>query len=146
MTKRDLENREATKRVATYKPASLLPDPDPQAGIEFRYVRIRGSDGSLDMQNFSKRKREGWEPVKASDHPELQIESDTNARFPDSVEISGMVLCKNSVENVEARNEYFAQQAENQIQSVDQAVLRENDPRMPISKPERKSRTTFGRQ
>lgn len=141
MTQRDRETREASKRPQ-WKPASLLPVPDPQAGYNFRYVRV-GQNGSADLANFSKRKREGWEPVKLADHPELEVMTDVGSRFKDGVEIGGLLLCKNSSENVAARREHYADIANQQMNSVDETYLRQNDPRMPLYKPERRSRTSF---
>lgn len=100
--------------------------------------------GEGDNKNVSARLREGWEPVKAEDHPELLITSDKNSQFPGNVEVGGLLLCKTSVENVDARNEYFADRTHDQMESVDNAYLRENDPRMPLLRPERKTRVSFG--
>jgi hypothetical protein len=41
-------------------------------------------------------------------------------------------------------HEYYQQQADAQMQSVDNTYMRENDPRMPMFK-ERKSTVTFGK-
>jgi hypothetical protein len=98
-----------------------------------------------DATNISSKLREGWEPVKASDHPEIRLfGSASNAQFPDSVEVSGLLLCKTPVEFTEQRNAYYRNQAEAQMQSVDNTYMRENDPRMPMFK-ERKSTVTFGK-
>jgi hypothetical protein len=60
------------------------------------------------------------------------------------VEVGGLLLCKTAVENVTARTKYYEKRAADQMSSVDNNYLRENDPRMPLLRPERKSRTTFG--
>lgn len=142
---RDNETRAAKQRKATWTPPSLLPTPEKQDGYAYRWVRV-GSRGTLDNKNVSSRFREGWEPVNAKDHPELQLVSDRGAQFEDGVEIGGLLLCKNSVENVKARADYYANRAQQQMTSVDNNYLRESDPRMPLLKPERRSRTTFGKQ
>jgi hypothetical protein len=72
---RTLETRESEIREESWEPASILPDPLPQEGWVFRWIRT-SMVGTLDNMNVSKRFREGWEPVKAEDHPELQIMSD----------------------------------------------------------------------
>ena len=54
------------------------------------------------------------------------------------------MLCKTPVEFTEQRDAYFAQQAENQMNSVDNTYMRDSDPRMPLFK-ERKSQVTFGK-
>jgi hypothetical protein len=65
-------------------------------------------------------------------------------RFPDSIEIGGLLLCKTPVEFVEQRNAYYQQQADSQMNSVDNNFMRESDSRMPLYK-ERKSTVTFGK-
>lgn len=145
MVSRENETRDAKARKISWRPPSLLPTPHPEKGYSYRWVRV-GSRGSLDNKNVSARFREGWEPVNAKDHPELALVSDTHgASFQDGVEIGGLLLCKTSKEKVDARNEYYSSLAHQQMASVDNNYLRENDPRMPLLKPERRSRTTFGK-
>ena len=141
---RELDTREKTERPAKWMPPQLLPDPNPEPGYAFRWIRI-ASLGKDDATNISGKLREGWEPVKASDHPEIRLfGSDSNAKFPDCVEVGGLLLCKTPVEFTEQRNSYYRNQAEAQMQSVDNTYMRENDPRMPMFK-ERKSTVTFGK-
>ena len=140
---RNNETRESGKRKSAWKPASLLPVPDAQDGVTYRWVRT-GSRGTPDMKNVSARFREGWTPVNAKDHPELALQSDQNSRFSEGVEVGGLLLCKTATENVKAREEYYGTVTQNQINSVDSNYMRENDPRMPLYRPERKSRTSFG--
>jgi hypothetical protein len=94
--------------------------------------------------NISSKLREGWEPVKAADHPEIVTMSVENDRFKDNIVIGGLMLCKTPTELVEDRNAYYQQQADSQMQAVDNNFMRENDPRMPLFA-ERKSKVTFGR-
>jgi hypothetical protein len=141
---RELDTREKLERPKQWMPPQLLPDPKPEAGYAYRWVRI-ASLGKDDATNISGKLREGWEPVKASDHPEIRLfGSDSNAKFPDCVEVGGLLLCKTPVEFTEQRNSYYRNQAEAQMQSVDNTYMRENDPRMPMFK-ERKSTVTFGK-
>lgn len=126
-----------------WKPPALLPVPLAEPGVSYRYIRTSAM-GEADVKNISSRFREGYVPVKAEDHPELEVLRDPDSRFKDGIEIGGLLLCKTSTETVNQRNEYFNDRAKAQMDSVDQAYLRENDPRMPLSKPERRSRTTFG--
>jgi hypothetical protein len=96
--------------------------------------------------NISSKLREGWEPVKASEHPEIQLmEVGEKSRFPDSIEIGGLMLCKTPKEFVGQRNQYFQQQTDSQMASVDSNFMRENDARMPLFK-ERRSEVSFGRK
>jgi hypothetical protein len=140
---RELDTRELTKRPAKWAPPQLLPDPKPEPGYAFRWIRI-AFQGKDDAKNYSSKMTEGWEPVKASDHPEVRLFGSAQNRFPDSIEVGGLLLCKTPVEFTEQRNAYYNQQAESQMESVDNAFMRENDPRMPLYK-ERSTKVTFGK-
>lgn len=140
---RDLETREIAERPKQWLPPQLLPDPTPEPGYAFRWIRI-STLNKADATNVSSKLREGWEPVKASDHPEIRLFGATNGQFPDSVEVGGLLLCKTPVEFTEQRNAYYSKQAEAQMASVDNTYMRENDPRMPMFK-ERSSKVTFGK-
>ena len=142
-TNRDLETRETVERPKQWMPPQLLPDPKPEPGYAFRWIRISALN-KADPKNISSKLREGWEPVKASDHPEIRMFGSGNENFPDSVEVGGLLLCKTPVEFVDQRNAYYRHQTDAQMQSVDNTFMRENDPRMPMFK-ERRSEVTFGK-
>lgn len=141
-TPRTQTTRETTARPKlTFRPPALLPEPDQEDGYKYRWIRT-ATLGKADPLNVSTRRREGWEPVKAADHPELAMYVD---KAPSgNVEIGGLMLAKASNEMIEARDEYYNNLATRQIESVDNNYMRESDPRMPLLKPQRKSRTTFG--
>lgn len=134
---RDVESREKTTRNV-YMPSSALPDPTPEPGYSFRWIAT-AILGQANPTNVSTRFREGWEPVKAADHPELMVQGDENG----NVEIGGLMLCKVSTEYLESRKQYFDNQAKAQMDSVDNHYMRNNDPRMPLFS-ERKSSTSRG--
>jgi hypothetical protein len=136
-TPRDLTSREKTAR-SVYVPPSTLPDPNPEPGFVFRWIATHIL-GQADPTNVSKKLREGWEPVKAADHPELMLAGTKSG----NVEIGGLMLCKMPVEQARARDEYYANQAQSQMESVDNHFMRNNDPRMPLFA-DRKSTTTRG--
>lgn len=140
---RDLNTRETAERPKHWMPPQLLPDPTPEEGYAYRWIRI-STLNKADATNISSKLREGWEPVKASDHPEIRLFGSASGQFPDSVEVGGLLLCKTPVEFTEQRNAYYSKQAEAQMQSVDNTFMRENDPRMPMFK-ERSSKVTFGK-
>ena len=143
-TPRELETRAKYERPKQWMAPELLPSPNPEPGYAFRWIRTSVL-GKTDPSNVSSKLREGWEPVKASEHPEIQLmETGERPRFPDSIEIGGLILCKTPTEFVEQRNAYYQAQSEAQMRSVDNSFMRENDPRMPLFS-ERKSSVTFGR-
>jgi len=139
---REQTTREKTVRKKAWARPEVLPSPNPEPGYEFHWVRV-STQGQVDATNVSSKLREGWEPVKASDHPEITMVTVENDRFKDNVVIGGLMLCKAPVEMVEERNEYYGQQADAQMNSVDNNLMRENDPRMPLFN-ERKSKVSFG--
>ncbi len=144
-TPRKSTSRKVDERPTdTWKPASILPDPEPQDGYVFRWVKT-SLLGQSDNTHVSKMFREGWQPVKAEDHPELMLQSDIGSKFEGNIEVGGLLLCKAPKETMEARARHFQDIAENQMSSVDNNYLRESDPRMPMLNPERSTRTTFGR-
>jgi hypothetical protein len=140
---RETTTRDATARKRAWQRPELLPSPNPEPGYEFRWVRV-STQGQVDATNVSSKLREGWEPVKATDHPEITMVTIENQRFKDNVVIGGLMLCKAPVEMVQERNEYYSIQANAQMQSVDNNLMRENDPRMPLFN-DRKSKVTFGK-
>ena len=68
--KRDNDTRETKARKRSWQRPEVLPSPEPQDGYEFRWVRV-STQGQTDATNVSSKLREGWEPVKAEDHPEF---------------------------------------------------------------------------
>lgn len=139
---RELDTRARMERPKQWMPPSVLPDPNPEPGYAFRWIRV-STLGTSDPGNVSGKLREGWEPVKASEHPEIQLVGRAGS-FPDSIEIGGLLLCKTPIEFVQQRDAYYKRQADGQMQSVDNNFMRESNARMPLFN-ERKSEVTFGR-
>lgn len=123
-TPRAAETRTARKR---WRPASVLPEVTPKPGYSYRWV-MTDLMGEKQPTNISQRLREGYEPVKAADHPELAAESNANGE----VRIGGLMLCKMPTEMVEDRREFYEQQANNQAAAVSSKFLAQSDPRMPV--------------
>ena len=141
---RQNETREKEVRMDSWKPAHDLPTPNPIDGYAFRWVRV-SMMGQADPANMAKARREGWTPCKASDHPEISADFVAFGLAPtsDLIEIGGLVLCKTSRENMDARRAYYDDLTQRQAQSVDNNFMRDNDPRMPLFK-ESRSKVSFG--
>jgi len=135
---RDLKTRDKSARTV-YVPPSNLPDPTPDPDYTFRWVATHVLGQPL-ANNVSLQMRDGYEPVKAVDHPELALFGNNASG---NVEIGGLMLCKAPKERVEARDEYYKKQAQNQMDSVDNHFMRNSDPRMPLFA-DRKSTTSRG--
>jgi hypothetical protein len=140
---RELETRAVTERPKQWQAPELLPEPDKQAGYNYRWIRISTLNNS-DPRNLSAKFREGWEPVKAEEQPKFQLLVDPDSRFKDGIEIGGLLLCKTPTEFVEQRNAHYNNLTQSQTEAVDNNLMRQSDSRMPIFS-ERKSSTSFGK-
>lgn len=140
---RELETRAVSERPKQWQPAELLPEPDIEAGFKYRWIRV-ATLNQADPRNLSSKMREGWEPVRIEEQPKFKLLADPNSRFKDNIEIGGLLLCKTPEEFVDQRNKHYQKLTESQTNAVDNSLMRENDPRMPLFN-ERKSTTTFGK-
>lgn len=140
---RELKTRAVSERPQQWMPAELLPEPDKEAGFAYRWIRV-ATLNNADPRNLSSKMREGWEPVRIEEQPKFQLLVDPNSRYKDNIEIGGLLLCKTPQEFVDQRNAHFAKQTQSQTDAVDNNLMRQSDPRMPLFK-ENKSTTSFGR-
>jgi len=140
---RELDSREVTfQRAKAWRPPETLPIPDNRPGWVHRWVRT-STLGTADPSNISSKLREGYEPCKAEDYPELMLHATTEGRFKGSVEVGGLLLCRIPAEFLEQRAAFYANQNKAQMESVDNNFLRDSDPRMPLFS-DKKSKVTFG--
>lgn len=141
---REQDSRKADSRKDdSWIPQSQLPMPKAKSGIRFKYIRTASLDKS-DNRNVSQRFREGWVPVKASEHPELQIMSDRDSKFPEGIEIGGLLLCQMPEEKAKQRNEHYGNAAVAQLEAADNNYMNDQHASMPKHN-ESKSRTEFGK-
>lgn len=140
---RELDVRATQERPKQWMPAELLPEPDKQAGYAYRWIRT-STLNTADPRNLSAKLREGWEPVSIEEQPQLKLLVDPNSRFKDNIEIGGLLLCKTPEEFVKQRNDHYAKQSESQTEAVNNNLMRQSDPRMPLFK-EGKSTVSFGK-
>jgi len=144
-TSRSAETRDKTTRRKPWQPPSMLDAPDAPAGYKHRWVRaeVRGHD---DRANMSKRIREGFEPVRAEDHPDFDAPTIEEGRHAGVIGVGGLILAKIPDETVDERNAYFSGKTADQLYGVDNDLLRDSDPRMPLRKSDirRDSKVEFG--
>ena len=140
---RELETRAIVERPKQWMQPELLPEPDKQAGYNYRWIRV-STNSMADPRNLSAKLREGWEPVPVEEQPKFRLLADPNSRFKDNIEIGGLLLCKTPSDFVDQRNEFFAKQTQAQTDAVDNSFMRQSDARMPLFK-ERKSSSSFGK-
>jgi len=141
-TAREADTRQVMQRPEAWRPPETLPSPDPRPGWAHRWVRT-STMGTADPSNISSKLREGYEPCKGEDYPELMMHATTEGRFKGNVEVGGLLLCRIPEEFLKQRMEYYSNQNKAQMDSVDNNFLRESDPRMPLFS-EKKTKVTFG--
>ena len=139
---REQDSRAVAARQMAWRPPETLPSPDPRDGVTHRWVRT-SMMGSADAANISSKLREGYEPCKAEEYPELMMHATTEGRFKGNIEVGGLVLCKIPTEFLKQREAYYANQNKSQMESVDNNFMRDNDPRMSKFS-EKSTKVSFG--
>ena len=142
-TPRKNSTRAKQARREPWKPPSMFDAPPAPEGYRHRWIRaeVMGFD---DRKNVAARSREGWELVRGEDYPDFEIPTIEDGKHAGVIGVGGLLLAKIPEEIVEERKEYFQGMTRNQMTAVDNDLAREQHPAMPISKPDRQSRVTFG--
>ena len=143
-TPRSASTRDNKARLKPWQPPSLLDAPNPPEGYVYRWLR-ESMIGVDDKANMSKRIREGWEPVRAEDHPEFESPTVDEGRHAGVIGVGGLILAKMPKETVMERRAYYTRLANEQMEAVDNNLMRESNPLMPISNPARQTKVTFGK-
>ena len=140
-TPRAALSREKTTRRKPWAPPSSLDAPPAPDGYKYRWIRAE-TLGQADNKNLNARLREGFELVTADSseqYPTIQ-----EGKYQGVIGVGGLLLAKIPEEIVEERMAYFAQQTRDKEEAIANDLLKEQHPSMPISKPDRQSRVTFG--
>jgi len=141
---RVLDSRTTSYRPSSWQAPEALPMPDERPGWKHRYVRL-STLGTADPSNISSKLREGYEPVKAEEYPELMMHAATEGRFKGGIEIGGLLLCRIPAEFMEQRAKHFENLNKSQMDSVDNNFLRERDSRSNMALfADKKTDVTFG--
>jgi hypothetical protein len=102
------------------------------------------ANGIDDRKNLSARLREGFELVRAEEYPEWDLPTISDGKHAGVIAVGGLVLARIPIDIVKQRNDYFQNQTREQIQAVDNDLMRDQHPSMPMMRPERQSRVSFG--
>ena len=129
-------------RQTSWQAPETLPSPNPRPGISHRWVRT-SMLGVADVQNISGKLREGYEPVKAEDYPELSMNASTDGRFKGSIEAPGLVLCSIPTEFLKQREAHFSKINKDTMESVDNNFMKDSHPTMSKFS-EKSTKVTFG--
>ena len=134
--------READTRRKPWTPPSVLDAPLPPEGYKHRWVRsaLRGEE---DKGNVFNRLRQGYEPVRAEEHPEYQAPTIEDGKHAGVIGNGGLILTRVPVETAQERTDYYGNRTREQMTAVDQDLMKEQHPSMPINQ-SRQSRVSFG--
>ena len=144
-TSRETATREKTERVPEWKPPSALDAPEAPIGYKHRWIRESVMDYD-DKNNVHKRRREGWEFVRADEHPEFDAPVIDEGKNAGCIGVGGLILARIPEEIVEQRNSHYNRVAQTQMDAVDRDWMSENNPAMPKQKPQRNSSEPLGSQ
>ncbi len=144
-TSRASEEVKQTRNKPWTPPSSLDAPPAPD-GFVHRWIRVE-SMGFQDTANVSKKMREGWEFVKAEEIKNQIGEHNYpvihDGRYAGLIGVAGLVLARIPEEIVRSRREYFSRITRDRIKAMDNDLMKEQRPEMPINI-SRQSRVTFG--
>ena len=141
-TPRKSETRESESRRKPWAPPSHLQAPDAPPGYVHRWIRV-AMRGEEDKMNVNSKLREGWEPVRKDEYPDYEAPTIDEGRYEGVIGQGGLMLCRIPVETVEERTAYYGGRTREQMTAVDQDLMKEQHPSMPIQN-NRQSRVTFG--
>jgi|TARA_E500000178_G_C16327685_1_gene447554 hypothetical protein len=141
-TSRASQTRDKVKKPTTWTPPSSLDAPPAPEGYRHRWIRVEVL-GFDDTKNVSGKLREGWELVRADQYPEQDFPSMTTGKYSGVIGVGGLVLARIPEEIAQQREAYYQDQTKQRDEAVNNDVLKEQHPSMPINN-ERQTRVTFG--
>jgi len=141
-TPRASQARSNDVRPQTWTPPSNLDAPPAPDGFKHRWIRAE-SMGFDDTKNMSGKLRTGWELVRADEYPEQSYPSVGEGKYAGVIGVGGLLLARIPEEVAKARDEYFRKQTRDRDDAVNNDLMKEQHPSMPINN-ERQSRVTFG--
>jgi|TARA_B100000900_G_scaffold395458_1_gene393871 hypothetical protein len=141
-TSRASQTRDKVKKPTTWTPPSSLDAPPAPEGYRHRWIRVEVL-GFDDTKNVSGKLREGWELVRADEYPEQDFPSLATGKYSGVIGVGGLVLARIPEEIAQQREAYYKDQTKQRDEAVNNDVLKEQHPSMPINN-ERQTRVTFG--
>ena len=139
---REGATRETQTRRKPWAPPSHLEAPEPPVGYVHRWIRV-AMRGEEDKMNVHAKLREGCEPVRADEYPNYEAPVIDDGKYQGVIGQGGLMLCRLPVETANERAAYYGTRTREQMVAVDQDLMKDQHPSMPISN-NRQSRVTFG--
>jgi len=141
-TPRAAKNRSTEERRKPWAPPSRLEAPEAPEGYVHRWIRT-SMRNEEDTMNVHTKLREGWEPVRAEEYPDYNYPVIDEGRHAGVIGQGGLMLCRIPAETARERSEYYGLRTREQMTAVDQDMMKEQHPSMPMHS-DRQSRVSFG--
>ena len=141
-TSRASQTREKETRKKVWTPPSALDAPPAPTGFRHRWIRAE-SIGFQDTKNISGRIRSGYELVRSDEYPDSDYPIVEDGKYKGVIGVGGLVLARVPEEIAQQRQDYYANQHKEKVEAMDNDLMKEEHPSMPIDI-DRQSRVTFG--
>ena len=141
-TSRASQTRAKTAKKTVWTPPSSLDAPPAPDGYHHRWIRAE-TMGFDDTKNMAGKLRSGYELVRADEYPETDYPTINDGKYQGVIGVGGLLLARISTELVQSRKEYFDNLTKQKDEAIDNDLLKEQHPGMPINN-DRQTRVTFG--
>ena len=141
-TPRASQTRSSEKKPTTWAPPSSLDAPPAPTGFRHRWIRAE-TMGFDDTKNMAAQLRSGWELVRADEYPDGNYPTMDEGKYAGVIGVGGLLLARIPEEIAKSREAYFAKQTKDRDDAVNNDLMKEQHPSMPINT-DRQTRVTFG--
>ncbi len=141
-TSRASQTKAKTAKKVVWTPPSSLDAPNAPAGFRHRWIRheVMGFD---DSKNMAAMIRSGYELVRGDEYPDQDYPVMKEGKYAGMIGVGGLVLARIPEEIAQQREAYYRDQTKSRDDAVNNDILKEQHPSMPINQ-ERQTRVTFG--
>ena len=141
-TSRASQTRAKTAKKTVWTPPSSLDAPPAPDGYHHRWIRSE-TMGFDDTKNMAGKLRSGYELVRADEYPDTDYPTINDGKYKGVIGVGGLLLARISTELVKSREEYFNNLTKQKDEAIDNDLMKEQHPGMPINN-DRQTRVTFG--
>ena len=141
-TSRVSETRVKQERPTVWAPPSSLDAPTAPDGFRHRWIRAE-TMGFDDTKNITGKIRSGWELVRSDEYPDHDYPTVNDGKYAGVIGVGGLVLARISDELAKSREDYHRKLTEGRNEALENDVMKEQHPSMPINQ-DRQTRVTFG--
>ena len=131
-----------SQKKKVWTPPSSLDAPPAPTGFRHRWLRAE-SLGFQDTKNIQGRIRSGYELVRADEYPDSNYPIVEDGKYKGVIGVGGLVLARVPEEIAKQRTDYYVKQGNENVEAVDNDLMKEQHPSMPINI-DRQTRVTFG--